>query len=309
MRYQCPRCLLEFNRMGHYQKHISKKNKCSPNSQEQNGIVPCDSNVIKLEHQFDCDFCEKSYSDLHNLTKHQERSCRQNEVSIMRELSKEIQEVKNILNQTQLQLTQYQNHPVNKVNNAYPQTQNINTQNINNTQNNDKSINNSFNTSNNMFLLNNYNETKYDHITTPEVIKYMKNCMTALPKVIERIHYDPEKPENHNAYISNKKTKNAHYLKNGSWVTMDGDELAETMMTDYHYKLFHTMSENPRVEEEYPEIKDVYDRYYNVTSGHDDQIREEIVTLMYNQREMCKRTYENLTKLTDKRNENKHNFI
>ena len=44
------------------------------------------------------------------------------------------------------------------------------------------------------------------------------NCISEL---IKRIHFNPEKPENHNIYISNLTNKYINILEDGKWVIKD----------------------------------------------------------------------------------------
>ena len=55
---------------------------------------------------------------------------------------------------------------------------------------------------NNIKLLS-YSKTDRSHLTDKDIIKCLKHSNFCIPHLIEKIHFDKNKPENHNVYISN----------------------------------------------------------------------------------------------------------
>ncbi len=268
--YQCPRCSYEVDRLSSIKKHLTAKKLCKIVLKD---VVPTEDNIIIKEDKYSCNICKKEFNNKDYLGKHK---CSIDMNNIVVQLLNEITYLKNDMSS---RLTSLENTMVSQ-NNV------INNNNNNNITNNSSNIN--------LFVLKDFKNTKIDHITAPMVVDYLKRCMRAIPMVIQDIHYNPDIPENHNAYITNKKTKDAQYLVDGKWKSMNGEELAEKMMTDYHYKFFHTMSENLKIVEEYPDIKDRYDNYMKVTDGNNKIICKDIIELMYNNREMCIETRKRL---------------
>ena len=53
---------------------------------------------------------------------------------------------------------------------------------------------------------------------------------TCLPKIIERIHFDPEHPENHNIKVTNQKNNYAKIVKDNKWITTNKKQAIDTMI-------------------------------------------------------------------------------
>jgi len=96
--------------------------------------------------------------------------------------------------------------------------------------NNDNSINNGII---NNIVINNYSNTDISHITEDDVRNSLKKWETCIPELIEKIHYNPDKPENYNIYISNLNNKNIMLYENDKWNTNDRDEILDNIVDKY----------------------------------------------------------------------------
>jgi len=96
--------------------------------------------------------------------------------------------------------------------------------------NNDNSINNGII---NNIVINNYSNTDISHITEDDVRDSLKKWETCIPQLIEKIHYNPDKPENYNLYISNLNNKNIMLYENDKWNTNDRDEILDNIVDKY----------------------------------------------------------------------------
>ena len=79
-------------------------------------------------------------------------------------------------------------------------------------------INSSFNnnTINNITLLN-YKDTDVSHLTDEDYKKCIKKVCFCVMGLIEKVHFNPDKPENMNVYISNMKDKYMMIYQNNKW--------------------------------------------------------------------------------------------
>jgi hypothetical protein len=105
------------------------------------------------------------------------------------------------------------------------ETQNIN--NIQNQQNNHVIIN-----------INNFGNERLDHIT-PE---FTEECIRAyrgdgICSMIEKIHFDPDVPENHNIKLQSSKNKRVYVKESDRWVIKDADHTIDKVMTGTAQKL------------------------------------------------------------------------
>ena len=105
----------------------------------------------------------------------------------------------------------------------------------------------------------------------------------SVPTIIERIHFNPELPENHNICIKNYRTKLAKVFNGKEWKTMDEDHLINELVNTYENLLEDWADQNPermKYIEKYKEIKerDGADRV-------NKDLRDEIKKLIYDKRE------------------------
>ena len=144
----------------------------------------------------ECKYCKKVFSRKSGLTKHLNICNMKKEVETLTitqtdkimKMEKEIEELKNF-----------------KI-----QTQNNTTNNINNTTN-----------SNNNIIINNYGNENIDHISKKYLLNLFSKTYSAVPRLIEKIHFDPEHPENQNIKLSNKKLPYIKIKKNDKWQFVD----------------------------------------------------------------------------------------
>jgi len=81
-----------------------------------------------------------------------------------------------------------------------------------NTQNN---ITN--NTINNTININNYGDEDLSYLKSKDFLQLFGGVYGAIPKLIEKIHFDPEHPENHNIKYTNKKLPYLKIRKDNKW--------------------------------------------------------------------------------------------
>ena len=62
---------------------------------------------------------------------------------------------------------------------------------------------------NNFTILSHKQQPDLSHLTNSDYLKIMNRGFNSVPKLIEAIHFNPDKPENQNVYIPNIKTKYA----------------------------------------------------------------------------------------------------
>jgi len=192
MEYKCECCLFSTKKKYNYDKHVlSTKHKLleskSVVSQKLAEISPkvaefsqkLAENSPEISNLFKCKYCEQGYKHKSSLSKHIKYSCTKNKTEDLTELVR-------LLN---LQLE----HKDKQLETQSKQIERlIGKLEINNTYNT-----NSNNTINNIVNVNllNYDQTDKDYT---KCINKVTNCVKAM---IEKIHFDPEKPENMNIYI------------------------------------------------------------------------------------------------------------
>ena len=158
------------------------------------------------------------------------------------------------------------------------QIQNINNNNI--TQYNLTNVNNAVN---NVYLLN-YNSTDYSHLTERDYITCIKDCNHCIKTLIEKVHFNSEKPENMNIYISSIKGNYVMVYKDDSWQIQNKKDQINDLF-EYNEVILSKWYEDSK--ERYPEILNSFQKYLINKDGDSDiinEVKHEILKMLYNKR-------------------------
>ena len=177
--------------------------------------IKCENTLIKKQTKgkYICTYCNKSFTRSDNYNRHLNHRCKlkkQNNTEV--EL---INKIENLLKEKEkMEVKIIENNKIN----------------ISNTNENSNNTDNSI--SNNNIIINNYGNENMSYITH----EYMQNIITsinsAIPKLIEYIHFNPEYPENKNIKISNKKLPYAQIMKNGKWHLLKKNNIILELICD-----------------------------------------------------------------------------
>ena len=167
-----------------------------------------------------CDFCGKNFTRAYGLTCHLKTCKIKKQVENENDKDKKIEEL--IKNQEQMK--EQMKEMVEKLL--------INSGNTTNNNNH-----NSHNTINNTIHINNYGNENTDYLKSDYLNNLLQGAFTAIPKLIENIHFNPQHPENHNIKITNKKEPYVKIRKNDKWELQDKKETLETLVDDKYYIL------------------------------------------------------------------------
>ena len=196
----CKNCYCGFDRIKHYNSHLESKKHKNRISKEA---------TLHL-----CSGCQKNFSHLSSLCRHRVKCKKVNEIPKV-DLETEIQELRKKIEDLE------------KSKNS-----NTNIENQNNTN-----IKNQNNTTNNIININCFGNENMDYITDKVILHCMNKIYGSIPLLIEKIHFDPEHPENHNIQIPNKKLPHAKIMNNKrEWEIVQKKEAIDTMI-DNGYNL------------------------------------------------------------------------
>lgn len=111
------------------------------------------------------------------------------------------------------------------------------------TTNNTQNINSQ--TNNITININAFGNENIDYIDDKAIIQCIEKVYRSIPAMIEKIHFDPKHPENHNIRITNKKMPYASVMGNNQkWETMDRKVAIENMVHKGYYLLDEKYTEN-----------------------------------------------------------------
>ena len=169
-----------------------------------------------------CQFCEKTFTRKTGLTKH--LKCCKKKMANENEKDKKIK----FLEKKQEELQDKVEDLLIELSKNGSTINNI-TNNTNNTTNNQNKIIN--------ININNYGNENIDYLNKDYLNNLLQGAFTAIPKLIENIHFNPSHPENHNIKITNKKEPYIKVRKNDKWELQDKKEILETLVDDKYYIL------------------------------------------------------------------------
>jgi hypothetical protein len=149
-----------------------------------------------------------------------------------------------------------------------------------------KSQNVTYNT-NNITLIAYNKQPDLSHLTNRDYLRIMNKGFKSVPKLIEEIHFNPNKPENQNIYIPNIKNNYAMVWNGKKWDLTNRKEIIEDMYDNNSNILIEKMEEMDG-----NNIKDSIKRKFKrfIEKKEDDKIKnrikDEIKLLLYNNKEV-----------------------
>jgi hypothetical protein len=144
-------------------------------------------------------------------------------------------------------------------------------------------IHGSFNTTNiqNNIQLLSFKDTDYSHLTEKDYVHCLRHVNFCVKQLIEKVHFNPSKPENMNIYISNLKDKYLMVYENGNWNIKTKREL-DLLYEQKEMMLEEWISE----QDKYPELKEKFIQYLHNKDNDEtlNMVKDEIKMMMYNKR-------------------------
>jgi len=233
----CIRCGYKTNRKQNLKTHLTRKNLCKAINEDverydlliMNGFnrdarkylvttKKPQNNTFSSQNNsknYTCEFCKKTYSRIDSLNRHKKNYCKEKnkicdqvellikEMSLIKEESKKKDKQ---IEQLIKQLENVSNKP------------NINRGTINN-------ANNQCN-----IIINNFGEEQIKYISDKTFKKLLSTPISAIPKLIELKHFNPDHPENHNIRITNIHDKYAKIYKDRKWLTQHKKDVIQELV-------------------------------------------------------------------------------
>ena len=278
--YTCECCNFSTHIKSHYERHLgtNKHKKCIQNvSKMYPNVSTMYPNVSKnqtpcIEKRFVCKYCNKSYKYSQGLSKHVKYTCKKNKDEDLKELVRLL------------------NLKVETMEASHKQSQHIFEREIEKRDKQIQRLSTKLQINNSNIITNNYNNitlldyknTDLSHLTHDDFAHSVNRINNCVKTICERIHYNPEKPENMNIYISNLKNNYVTLYENGEWVLKKGiDDIY-----DHKEILLEEWIESEQ--DNYPELRDKFEKY--LQNKEDDNtlnnIKENIKLMMYNKKKL-----------------------
>ena len=219
---------------------------------------------------FECKYCDKTYSRIDSLNRHL-KICKEKKKDD--EAKNSMNELVNLLNKQNNELKEQlekQNKQIDELIKKAGINNSTITQNI---QNNIKILA--------------YKDTDVSKLTDKDILKCLNHSNMCVPHLIKMIHLDPEKPENHNIYISNIKNNYVMIYDKDRWILKDRDEAINSLIDDKEVIFEQKLEEWVENGKNYPDIMDKFNRYIAKKENNKilNAIKEEIKLMLFNNRD------------------------
>jgi hypothetical protein len=241
--YFCEYCNLSTKIKTHYVRHLKTKKHiknegCLYNNSKKKYILAenehkMNTNRPKMntnEHKFadfktinskknECNYCSKTFNTIASKRRHELHFCKKADKTTI--LFNELKQQKDQYEKEKQELKKHIELLLNKVGNT-----------TNNT------------TINNTILLNNYGQEDISHISDSIKTQLLKIPYGMIPKMIEYIHFNNNKPENKNIMLTNSRDNKLKIFKDNKWVYKDKNETINNMidtkygMLDSHFDTY-----------------------------------------------------------------------
>ena len=284
-KYTCECCNFETNHKPNYVRHL-KTNKHQNVSKMYpkciQNVSKCIQNVSTPKNKvYICKYCNKSYKYSQGLSKHIKYTCKQNKDEDLKELVRLLNEkmdqkdekIENMEKQldTTVRQLEKRDKQISKLSQKLQ---------INNIQN--------FQQNNIHFHLNSYKNTDLSMLDDNDFYECLKRYKNCVVKVIEKIHLNPEYPENMNLYISNIKENYIMMYDDNRWVLRDRNKELIKIYEDKEEMLDEWVEENKHFK---PELLKMFKRYLQLKDSDENLIKEllkEIKIMIYNNKKNIK---------------------
>ena len=232
------------------EKYDKELQKSSTNIAEMSTAIAQNStNEHKPYKKYGCEFCGCQLKTKANLTRHQKYYCKSyippSDIDVMHE---KIKNFESLLEDQQKQHDKEKKmlfKQIEKLLDKVGNTTNIQTNNIeSNIQNN--------------IILNNYGKEDLSHITDKFKEQLIKIPYSMIPKMIEAVHFNDERPENKNISLTNKKDNLIKIFKDNKWVYQGKEETINSLV-DGKYLLLDSFYET-KFENSGTEIDEVIEK-------------------------------------------------
>ena len=292
--YECKCCNFSTRLKSNYNRHLkTNKHKKSPQSHPKvtpkspishPKVTPKSPLLFNQENDTDfrCKYCNQKFKFKQGMYRHIKYTCKKNIDEDFQELArllneKEKQHVmteQNMVKQLAIKETEMKKmqKQIDKLTNKL-QIQNINQGFV---QNGNNVIN---------IQLLNHKDTDYSHLTPKDYISCIQDCNQCVKTLIEKVHFNTNKPENMNIYLSNIKGKYLMIYKDNTWQIQDKKTQVDDLYDNNEFVLEAWYDE---YKEKYPSIINSFQRYLQNRDENEvlNNIKEEILVMLYNKRKM-----------------------
>jgi hypothetical protein len=248
-------------------------------------LVEISHELVEISQKYKCKYCEKEYNHRSSLSKHIKYSCSNNKDEDLKELVRlmnlklenERKERESERKERESERKDFQKQLENQQKMFHKKLQAQDKQ-IEKLMGK-LEINGSFNNNTIHVNLLAYRNTDVSHLTQEDYRSCYKKVNHCVKTLIEKVHFNPAKPENMNIYISNMKDKYLMVYDGSNWNLANKTDELDRLYEEKEMMLEEWLDSNPD-----PVLKEKFLRYLNNKEKDDclNRIKEEIKLMLYN---------------------------
>ncbi len=285
--YTCFRCGYNTHIKTIFIRHLKRKNLCKPivNDVDINYITKYYSidDLDNYTSNHKCKHCNKTFSSYSSKWRHEKNNCKkmrnddENVKNLVYLMNEQLQETKKHLEKRDKQIDAQLKEAQTQIDNRDKQIETLIKKtgfNITATQNNIKLLS--------------YGKTDISHLTESDYINCLNHRNHFIPHLIKKIHFNPNKPENHNIYISNIKNSYVMLYDGTKWNLKNRDEAIINLIDDKELIMEQKLEEWIENGKNYPDIMNKFNKYLETKENDQvlDTIKKEIKIILYNNRSL-----------------------
>jgi len=177
---------------------------------------------------YPCDYCEESFSTMANKRRHELHRCKENTNVSNSIITKQENKIKKLEKEKENQIKKLEKAMEKQRKEMAKHIELLLTKVGNTTINN---------TNNNNIQLNNYGSEDLSHISDALKTYLIKHPFGAIQQLIEKIHFNRDKPENINLMITNKRDNKISVYEDGKWVYRNKKKTIQRLIDNKYYIL------------------------------------------------------------------------
>ena len=291
------------------QVNVTNVTKCNKNVTKCNkNVTKCNTferrSVINTKKEYQCTVCNIIFNNRQSLWRHKKKCNKLDDVETLEdiqfdfklkedleEIKKELQKSQNEKKQISTKLEKLKKRFMVEIDKALVKKDKQMYQLINKlgTKINDNSKH--------LYLsvkLNSFKNTDYSHITDHDYLECIRKGNLGIPYLIEKIHFNPEKPENHNIFINNIKSDYITIYNQGKWEHALQYETINMMVQDKANLVEDRIEQwfdtgHKYTGKKYKEILDKFPRFLNRLTDSKyvgKKVEQETKLLMFNKKDI-----------------------
>lgn len=276
VKYECVTCHKIYKLKGDYNRHLNKKFPCTQKSTQS----PHETHNLHVEDKLICNYCHEKFSRSDSLNRHIRDFCKikksddNKKEQLLQKLLTEHETMKQRIQTLEDKNKEYQ--------------QIINTQ--NNTQNiqiKDSTIN---------LNVSAFGNEDLSCISDDTFKKIINKGFQSIPALVDELHFNKNKPQNHNIYISNIRDDYVLVYDGHDWNLKPRKEVLDTLYSDKSNILELKFKELIDKLDKYTIKK--FERFINQIDDDNvvNDIKKDLKILLYNRRKMVVETRKLLSK-------------